>query len=81
MQKEATRLGKALVEKERELDRQFAAAAATTDGLRSTLKEIGELQVEVRRSHLQAHIEQQAILMKAQIAKYDEFAAIRHQRH
>jgi len=72
MQKEAVRLGKALVEKEQELDRQFAAGVVTTDSLRSTLKQIGELQAEIRRSHLQAHIEQQAVLTKAQIAKYDE---------
>lgn len=72
MQKDAIRQGKALVEAERELDRQFAAGAITSDGLRSTLKQIGELQAEVRRSHLQAHIEQQAILTKAQIAMYDK---------
>lgn len=72
MQKEAMRQGKALVEKERELDRQFAAGTATTDGLRSTLKQLGELQAEVRGSHLQAHIEQRAILTKTQIADYDE---------
>ncbi len=71
MQKEAARQGKALVEKEQELDRLFAAGAVTTDSLHSTLKQIGELQAGVRRSHLQAHIEQQAVLTKAQIAKYD----------
>lgn len=72
MQKEAVRQGKALVEKEQELDRQFAAGVITTDSLRSTLKQIGELQAEVRRAHLQAHLEQKAILTKEQIAKYDE---------
>ncbi|MBI1746198.1 MAG: hypothetical protein HYR55_06380 [Acidobacteria bacterium] len=72
MQKAAVRQGKALIEKEQELDRQFAAGVVTADSLRSTLKQIGELQAEVRRSHLQAHIEQQAILTMAQIAKYDE---------
>ena len=72
MQNEAMRQGKALVEKEQELDRQFAAGEVTPDSLRSTLKQIGELQAEVRRSHLQAHIEQHAVLKKAQIAKYDE---------
>ena len=35
MQKETVRQGKALVEKERELDRQFAAEVITSDGLRS----------------------------------------------
>lgn len=72
MQKEAINQGKALIEKERELDRLFAAGAATPGSLRSTLKQIGVLQAEVRRAHLQAHIEQQAILSKAQIALYDK---------
>lgn len=72
MQKEAIHQGTALIEKERELDRLFASGMATPDSLRSTLKQIGALQAEVRRSHLQAHIEQQAVLTKAQIAKYDE---------
>lgn len=72
MQKEAIHQGKALIEKERELDRLFASATATPDSLRSTLKQIGALQAEVRRSHLQAHIEQKAVLTKTQIAKYDE---------
>lgn len=72
MQKEAIRAGKLLVEKERELDRQFAAGVVSMDSLRSALKQIGESQAEVRGSHLQAHIEQRAILTKTQIAKYDE---------
>ena len=72
MQKKAIYQGKALIEKERELDRLFASGTATPDSLRSTLNQIGALQAEVRRSHLQAHIEQQALLTKTQIAKYDE---------
>ncbi len=72
MQKEAIRQGKSLVEKEQALDRQFAAGAVTTDSLHSVLKQIGALQADVRRAHLQAHIEQRAILTKVQIAKYDE---------
>jgi Spy/CpxP family protein refolding chaperone len=72
MQKEAIRLGKTLVEKEQELDRQFAAGTITPGTLRLALKQVGELQAEVRRTHLQAHIEQHTILTKAQISKYDE---------
>ncbi len=72
MQKAAIRHGTALVEKERELDRQFAAGTVTKDSLGSTLRQIGELQAELRKSHLQAHIEQRAILTKTQIAKYDQ---------
>jgi Spy/CpxP family protein refolding chaperone len=72
MQKQAVRQGKALVEKERELDRLFSAGTVTADSLRSTLKQIGALQAEVRRAHLQAHLEQHAVLTKTQIAKYNE---------
>ena len=72
MQKEAVRQGKALVEKERELDRLFATGKVTEDSLRVTVREIGALQAEVRRAHLQAHVEQQAVLTKTQIAKYNE---------
>ena len=72
MQKEAVRQGRMLVEKEQELDRQFAAGAVTADSLRSALKQIGELQAEVRGAHLAAHVEQRAILTKTQIATYDE---------
>lgn len=72
MQKEAVRHGKLLVEKEQELDRQFAAGAVTADSLRSALKQIGELQAGVRGVHLAAHLEQQALLTKTQIAAYDE---------
>ncbi len=72
MQQLAMRRGKALVEKEQELDRLFANGTVTANSLRSTLKQIGALQAEVRQSHLQAHIEQRAILTKTQIEKYDE---------
>ena len=72
MQKEAVRQGKILVEKERELDRQFAVGAITSDDLRSALMQIGNLQAEIRSAHLQAHLEQKAILTKEQVAKYDE---------
>ena len=72
MQKEAIHQGKALIEKERELDGLFAAGMVTPNSLQSTLEQIGALQVQLRRSHLQAHIEQHAVLTKAQVAKYDE---------
>ncbi|MDH3310250.1 MAG: Spy/CpxP family protein refolding chaperone [Gammaproteobacteria bacterium] len=72
MQKEAVRQGKVLVEKERELDRLFATGKVTEDSLRVTIREIGALQAEVRRAHLQAHLEQRAVLTKTQIAKYNE---------
>jgi Spy/CpxP family protein refolding chaperone len=81
MQKDAIRQGKTLVEKERELDRQFAAGTVTSGILHLSLKQIGELQAEVRRAHLQAHVEQRAILTKAQISKYDELRGYTSRNH
>lgn len=71
MQADAIRWGKALVDKEQELDRRFASAAITAQELRTLLEEIGKLQAEVRRAHLQAHLQQRAILSVEQVAKYD----------
>ena len=72
MQAAAMRHGKALVEKERELDRLFAGGGITHEDLRAALEEIGRLQAEVRRAHLQAHIEQRKILTPKQIVQYEE---------
>lgn len=72
MQADAVRQGRLLVEKERELDRLFAGGGATSEDLRVALEQIGRLQAEVRRTHLQAHIEQQKILTEQQIARYEE---------
>ena len=71
MQADAIRWGKALVDKEQELDRRFASAAITPEELRSLLDQIGKLQAEVRRAHLQAHLQQRQILSIEQVAKYD----------
>lgn len=71
MQRDAKALGKALVDKERELDRAFASAAIDAETLRRLTAEIGRLQADTRRVHLQAHLEQRAILTPTQIAAYD----------
>ncbi|HVL36287.1 MAG TPA: hypothetical protein VM489_11510, partial [Burkholderiales bacterium] len=39
--------------------------------LRSLVLEIGRLQAEVRLVHLQAHLEQKALLTTSQVAAYD----------
>lgn len=71
MQADAIRGGKALIEKEQELDRRFAGSAITPQELRSLLEQIGQLQAEVRRAHLHAHLQQRAVLSVEQVAKYD----------
>ena len=72
MQHDATALGKALVDKEWELDRSFASGAIDPEKLRLLVTEIGRLQAEVRVVHLKAHLDQKAILTAAQLAGYDE---------
>lgn len=72
MQATAIRHGKALVEKERTLDRLFAGGDITSENLWAALEEIGRLQAEVRRTHLQAHLEQRKILTRQQIVRYEE---------
>ena len=72
MQTQAVLVGKALVDKEQELDRKFASGAMTSKSLHLLLAQIGKLQAEVRGAHLQAHLDQRAILTQEQIAKYDD---------
>lgn len=72
MQTEAKKLGAAYVEKERELERLFASGEIRKDTLQSMLDQIGRLQAELRRVHLQAHLEQKAVLTAAQVASYDQ---------
>jgi Spy/CpxP family protein refolding chaperone len=72
MEGKATDLGHALIEQERELDRQFASKTATPESVAVTLQRIGELQAKVRGAHLQAHLAQLEILTPSQVAKYQE---------
>lgn len=71
MQQDAQRLGKTLVEKEQELDREFAQQTIDLDRLKTLLDQIGLLQTGIRLQHLQAHLEQAVILSEAQRARYD----------
>lgn len=77
MQADAIRWGKALIDKEQELDRRFASNAITPEELRSLLEQIGKLQAEVRRAHLYAHLQQRAVLSSEQVAKYDSLRGYR----
>jgi Spy/CpxP family protein refolding chaperone len=72
MEGKAIDLGHALIEQERELDRQFASKTATLESVAATLQRIGELQAKVRGAHLQAHLVQLEILTPLQVAKYQE---------
>lgn len=72
MHDEAVRLGKQIVDRERELDRAFAEGTIDADALESMLREIGLLEANLRRVHLAAHLEQREILTDQQLAAYKE---------
>ena len=71
MQARAIPLGKELVEEERALDRLFASRAVNSESLGQALARIGRLQGQVRQVHLDAHVEQTALLTPAQVEKYN----------
>ena len=71
MQTQASALGKQLVEKERELDRQFASGSINATSLKALLSDIGVLQAKIRYVHLNAHLEQKLLLSQQQVQLYD----------
>ena len=71
MQARAIPLGIELVEEERALDRLFVSRAVNSQSLAQALARIGRLQGQVRQVHLDAHIEQTALLTPAQVEKYN----------
>jgi len=71
----ATDIGRQLVEEERALDRQFSSRSITPASLQSSLERLARLQRELRRAHLETHLEQAALLSDAQIAAYAKLRA------
>lgn len=72
MQTRAQAVGSELVEAEGELDRLFREGSVTEANLKNALEKIGRLQAEVRGAHLQAHVEQRALLTPEQVDRYVE---------
>jgi len=72
MKTNAIALGKQLVEKEFELDRQFATESIDAATLGLLLSDIGTIQSQIRYVHLRAHLEQKALLSSHQIQQYDQ---------
>ena len=68
----AVDIGRQLVEEEQALDRQFSSKSITPAPLQSSLERIGKLQAELRRVHLETHLEQTALLSDTQIAAYSK---------
>ena len=72
MSAKASARGRALVDKERELDALFASRTVTPERLTASLQAIGALQAQVRLAHLEAHLAQVQILTAEQNAHYAE---------
>ena len=72
MHKEAVRLGKVIIEKEKVLDSLFSDRKIDETQLRVLALDIGRLQGELRFVHLQAHLEMKRVLSPDQVNKYDE---------
>jgi Spy/CpxP family protein refolding chaperone len=72
MKAQTVTLGKQLVEKEQELDRQFANGSISAVSLHALVSEIGVLQAKIRYAHLVAHLEQKALLTQHQVQLYDQ---------
>ena len=66
----AKTVGPLLVESERALDSSFREKYVTPESLARAVEKIAHLQGELRRIHLQAHIEQTAVLTSNQITQY-----------
>lgn len=72
MHTEAVRRGKALVEKEVELDRLFAGTKIKESQLNELVGDIARLQGRVRATHLKAHLEMKRLLTPHQVRLYDQ---------
>lgn len=67
----ARELGLRLVDGEKALDEQFANGTVTAQSLAQQLAAIGEIRAQLRGVHLQAHLEQRALLTPHQVHRYD----------
>jgi Spy/CpxP family protein refolding chaperone len=73
MKARATELGRAIVERERELDELFAKKTVDERSLDEKVREIGRLSADLRASHLRAHLRMRDVLTPGQIDQYDRF--------
>jgi Spy/CpxP family protein refolding chaperone len=72
MQKAAQADGAALIEAERVLDRLYAKGIATAENVDAQLAQIEALRAHLRGVHLNAHLEQSALLTPDQRSRYRE---------
>lgn len=78
MKSRAIDTGRVLLEAERELDRRFREKTIDAEALQDLLTRIASLRTELRRVHLQAHLEQTKLLSDAQVAAYAELRGYSH---
>jgi len=67
---EARKLGRQIVELERELDRRFSSGNISEEELSDMVKNIGSKKADLRLVHLRAHLRQRAILTAEQTTRY-----------
>ena len=69
---EARRVGRLVLDTERDLALAFRGGGIDATSLRARVERIAALRGELRTVHLQAHLETRAVLDPAQIARYAE---------
>ena len=72
MQSQAKTIGKTIVSKEQELSEAFASGEITNTELEKQTEELARLYGELRKTHLQAHLQINPILSAEQIKKYNQ---------
>jgi Spy/CpxP family protein refolding chaperone len=70
MREAARAAGAKLIVEERELDRLYASRSATRRAVDSRLERIEAVRTRLRALHLQAHLDQAALLTQRQITRY-----------
>jgi Spy/CpxP family protein refolding chaperone len=77
MKARATELGRAIVERERELDESFAKKTIDERAMDEKVLQIGRLEAELRAAHLRAHLRMREVLTAGQIEEYDRLRGYR----
>ena len=72
MQSQAKSLGQTIVNKEQKLSEAFASGTISDDELERATNELAQLYGELRKTHLQAHLNINPLLSAEQIQKYNQ---------
>jgi hypothetical protein len=77
MKAEAVPLGAKLIERETELDKQFASRTVTPESLKAATSAAAATQGELRETHLKYHLSTVAVLSSGQMQRYAELRGYR----